>query len=346
MRTARLWSIDYPAETCSESGLHRHGFVVSYYQFSLFLKKMQMTGGTGNVSDDFLQFMKNQPIVLFDGAMGTELVGRGVEAGGLANLSHPEEVAAIHARYVEAGAMVLITNTLTMNRLYMETHGVSASVSEANRKGAELARRAADTKGYGWVLGVISSTGQLLEPYGEYSETTFYETFKEQASILAEAGVDGFIIETIIDLREALCALKACRDAAANLPVIVSLSFNTVNNGCRTIMGNTAVELAQAATAAGAVAVGANCGALDPGEMAAVAANLSLATDLPVIIQPNAGKPILVEEQTIFEMSPQTFQEGITECIRAGARLVGGCCGTTPDHIRAVARWLDTEYQY
>lgn len=296
------------------------------------------------MSDDFLKFLKDQPIVLFDGAMGTELAKCGIEPGGLANLSHPEEVAAIHARYVQAGAMVLLTNTLTMNRLYMETHGVSALVSEVNRKGAELAREAAN-RGYGWVLGDISSTGQLLEPYGEYSETAFYETFREQASILADAGVDGFIIETVIDLREALCALKACRDAAANLPVIVSLSFNTVKNGCRTVMGNTAAELAQTATVAGAAAVGANCGALDPGEMALVAANLSQATDLPVIIQPNAGKPVLVEERTVFEMSPQTFKEGIIECIRAGARLVGGCCGTTPDHIRAVAGWLESEYR-
>lgn len=290
---------------------------------------------------DFLKFMKDQPIILFDGAMGTELIKRGAQAGGTANLSHPDVVAAIHREYVQAGAMVLITNTLTMNRLYLETHGVSVPVSEVNRKGVELAREAAATGRYGYVLGDISSTGQLLEPYGEYSEAAFYETFKEQASILAESGVDGFIIETVIDLREALCALKACRDTAGSLPIIVSLSFDTVKNGCRTVMGNSAMELAQAATEAGAAAVGANCGSLDPGEMAEVAANLCKATDLPVIIEPNAGKPVLVGEQTQFTMSTQTFQQGIAECIRAGARLVGGCCGTTPEHIRAVARELE-----
>jgi 5-methyltetrahydrofolate--homocysteine methyltransferase len=128
-----------------------------------------------------------------------------------------------------------------MNRIYIETHNVGADVRDVNRAGAELARQVAENHQY--VLGDMSSTGQLLEPYGTYKESQFYNTFKEQAEVLAEAGVDGFIIETMFDLREALCALRACEDNFA-LPVIASIAFATENKGGRTIMGNTAEECA------------------------------------------------------------------------------------------------------
>jgi 5-methyltetrahydrofolate--homocysteine methyltransferase len=185
----------------------------------------------------------------------------------------------------------------------------------------------------------MSSTGQLLEPYGTYKESQFYGTFKEQAEILAESGVDGFIIETMFDLREAVCAVRACKDNTS-LPVIVSMAFATEEKGGRTMMGNSAEQCAGDLTDAGADAVGANCGDLDPSQMAVVVSLLKSATSLPVLAQPNAGKPKLVGDQTVFEMAPAAFSAGIAECLRAGARLVGGCCGTTPAHIRAVAEIL------
>jgi len=182
----------------------------------------------------------------------------------------------------------------------------------------------------------MCSTGQLLEPYGDYTEAHFLETFREQAGILAEAGVDGLIIETMTDLREAVCALRACKETAA-LPVLVSMAFTTDMNGGRTVMGNSAEECARALAEAGADAVGANCGSLDPRETAAVVALLSKATTLPILAQPNAGKPRLVQGRTVFDMPPEVFAAGMAECIAAGARILGGCCGTTRDHIRALA---------
>lgn len=287
---------------------------------------------------NFLTFLKTQKVVLLDGAMGTQLDKRGLMSRGRNNIDAPEVVLEIHREYARCGCDVLTTNTLTMNRIYIETHNVGVSVREVNKTGVELAKEAAGEKLY--VLGDISSTGQLLEPYGDCKESQFYDAFKEQAEILAQTGVDGFIIETMFDLREALCALRACKDNL-QLPVIVSMAFKTEANGGRTIMGNSAQDCAKVLTDGGADVIGANCGDIDPTQMAAIVSLLRSATKLPILAQPNAGKPKLIDDKTVFEMLPGEFTAGIKECIRAGAKLVGGCCGTTPEHIRAVARLLD-----
>ena len=281
--------------------------------------------------------LESEDILLLDGAMGTELGKRGLMSRGRTNLDAPQAVLAIHQAYIQCGCQALTTNTLTMNRIYIETHGVGVPVRDVNKAGAELARQAAGNDRY--VLGDISSTGQLLEPYGTYQESQFYDAFREQAEILAESGVDGFIIETMFDLREALCAVRACKDSLS-LPVIVSMAFATEEKGGRTIMGDSAEQCARSLADAGADAVGASCGALDPARMAVVVSVLKSATSLPLLVQPNAGKPKLIGTETVFEMAPALFSAGIGECMRAGARLVGGCCGTTPEHIRAVARML------
>jgi 5-methyltetrahydrofolate--homocysteine methyltransferase len=269
--------------------------------------------------------------------MATQLAEAGLEMGGQNCISHPDEVFAIHRKYAQAGCDILITNTLTMNRIYLESHGMDVDVKEVNLAGARLARSAADEQQY--VLGDISSTGQFLEPYGEYSEEQFYHNFAEQAKYLLAGNIDGFIIETVLDGREALCAVRACRDAST-LPIIASLSFQTPENGGRTIMGNSAAGSAQALVEAGATAVGANCGVLDPHETAGIITMMSDAVAAPLIAQPNAGKPRLVNDRTVFNMNPEKFTQGISECIAAGARLVGGCCGTTPEHIRKVAEMI------
>lgn len=283
---------------------------------------------------NFRDFLKSKKIILFDGAMGTELARRGLAMSGTNNLTHPEQVLEIHRDYLEAGADVIITNTFTMNRINLESHGLDIDVREVNMAGARLAKEAAGDGRY--ACGDISSTGQLLEPYGSYTEEEFYNTFKEQAAYLAGGGVDGFIVETMLDLREALCALRACKDVS-HLPVIVTLSFAQVGKGGRTIMGNSVGEAAQALEKGGADVVGANCGELDPFEMAGIAKMFKEATALPVIIQPNAGKPRMVKGETLFDMKPEEFARGLQECINAGAGLVGGCCGTSPAHIRAAS---------
>ncbi len=287
----------------------------------------------------FLNVLKSKPVVLLDGAMGTELDKKGLMGRGQANLESPEAVLEIHQAYSLCGCDLLTTNTLTMNRIYIETHNVDVSVQDVNRAGVELADQATGCGQY--VLGNMSSTGQLLQPYGTYTETQFREAFREQAKVLADAGVDGFIIETVFDLREAVIALRTCKEVSS-LPVIASIAYQTEDKGGRTMMGDTAEQCAKQLTEAGADVVGANCGDLDPGQMAAIVALLKEATDRPILAQPNAGRPKLVGDRTVFDMTDEPFAEGIAECIRAGAQIVGGCCGTGPEHIRAVAEMIRT----
>ncbi|MBN1219460.1 MAG: homocysteine S-methyltransferase family protein [Anaerolineae bacterium] len=283
------------------------------------------------------EFLTTPKTILLDGAMGTQLAEVGLEMGGQNSATHPDEVLAVHRQYAACGVDLLITNTLTMNRVFIEAHNVGVDVRQVNLAGAKLARAAAQNGQY--VLGNLSSTGKMLEPFGDLTGPIACEAFKEQAAILAEGGVDGFIIETMFDVQEALLALQACREVAA-LPVLASISFTTAVKGGRTMMGNSAQDCARALTEAGASAVGANCGSIDPFQMAEIIAAMRAATPLPILAEPNAGKPKLVGGQTVFDMSPAEFAAGMAQCLQAGAQLVGGCCGTSPAHIRALAKLL------
>ncbi|MBW2410389.1 MAG: homocysteine S-methyltransferase family protein [Deltaproteobacteria bacterium] len=279
------------------------------------------------------EFILNKDVILLDGAMGTRLDDFGLEMGGHNNITHPQIVQDIHREYAGCGCDILITNTLSMNRIYIETHQLDISVRQVNQAGVKLAKSAAGSHQY--LLGDIGSTGKLLEPYGDLSMQDALNAFKEQAVLLAEGGVDGFIIETMIDLREALCALQACK-AVSSLPIIASMSFANSQNGGHTVMGNSTRECARALSEAGVIAIGANCGDLGPSQMASIIEILGKETSLPTLCMPNAGIPKLVNDQTVFDLSPQSFAAGISECIEAGVRLVGGCCGTSPEHIRAL----------
>ncbi len=278
------------------------------------------------------EMLKSPDLVVLDGAMGTELDKRKHPGGFTNNLANPEAVLEIHRDYIAAGSQAVITNTLTMNRIYVESHRLDVDVEKVNRAGAKIALEAVQGKGY--ALGNLSSTGQMLEPYGTYLEEEFAETFKEQATYLAEGGVHGFIIETMMDLHEAVCALKACKEVSS-LPILVCMAFFTKSNGGRTAMGNSAEECARTLIAAGADAIGANCGSVDPEGMAEIVATIAKYAEVPIVAEPNAGKPHLVDGVTSFDMSPETFAAGLMKCREAGARVLGGCCGTSPEHIRA-----------
>jgi 5-methyltetrahydrofolate--homocysteine methyltransferase len=285
---------------------------------------------------DFLDFLNRKDIVLFDGAMGTQLDELGLPMSGEVNLSHPEQVVNVHKTYLNSGAQILITNTLTMNRPFIEAHDLGVDVYEVNLAGAKLANAAGDDH---FVLGDVSSTGILLEPYGELVADVAFEDFREQAQALADGGVDGFIVETMYDLKESLLAVRACR-GVSDLPIIATIAFTTTKNGGRTIMGDSAVECAHQLENAGVSVLGANCGDLTPELMADVIGAMRPVTDLPLLAQPNAGSPELVDGKTEFRMGPEEFAVGISRCIEAGASLVGGCCGTTPEHIQAVSTRL------
>lgn len=285
--------------------------------------------------------LHKKKMLFIDGGMGSLLAARGCDTSGVSNLENPEAVLDIHREYSEAGADILITNTFTMNRISIEFRGLDLDVEEVNQAGVSLARRAAGAEKL--VFGDLGPTGKLLEPYGTYTEQQFYDNYAEQAGIFAGEEVDGLIIETFTDLREAECALKACKDKT-DLPVILSMSFNTTEKGGRTIMGSSVQEAAKLAEAYGAAAVGANCGDLDPIGMAVITGIYREATSLPIIIQPNAGIPKLVGTETTYDMPPDQYARDVLRCFENGASIIGGCCGTTPAHIAALVKMLEGRF--
>ncbi len=288
---------------------------------------------------NLVEFIANskKPVFL-DGGMGTQLFARGVEMSGNTNLTHPEVVLAVHQDYADAGANVLISNTFTLNRIYQESNSAKFDIPAAIQAGVKIAKQAA-TNGQ-FVVGDMGSTSKMLAPIGKLTEEEALETYIEQATTLAEAGVDGFFIETMFDIHETLVAVKGCKTAAPDIPVMASMTFVQVKNGGRTMMGNSAQECAQALTDAGVSVVGTNCGKLNPEEIAEIVAIMGEVTDLPIAAQPNAGLPKMRDGETYFDMQPDTFADGIEICVEKGAKVVGGCCGTTPDHIREIVKRL------
>ena len=285
---------------------------------------------------DFLSLLKDQKIIILDGATGTQLAQRGAAPGGGANLSAPDVVAAVHCAYIEAGSHAVIANTFCLNRIYMDANKINAGVDEINRAGVDIARRAAGDNIA--VLGDIGPTGKMLKPVGDCTEEQFIESFAEQARALAAAGADAFIIETMMDKNEAVCAVRACKQVSS-LPVIASMTFATTRDGGRTTMGHKASDCAAALTETGADVLATNCGDLDPREVAIIVASYRSASALPILVEPNAGKPRLDDNNcAVYDMAPEDFAQGVATCMDAGATLIGGCCGTTPDHIRALAR--------
>jgi 5-methyltetrahydrofolate--homocysteine methyltransferase len=281
----------------------------------------------------FAQALSDGDILVFDGAMGTMLEEKGLDPGPWCNVEAWDEVVGIHKAYLEAGADVLISNTFAANRIALERYGRGARMAEYNLAGVELCRQVADGRAY--VAGDIGPTGQMLEPYGDYSQEQFYEVFAEQAAMLKSAGADLIIIETMSDLREAVTALEACIDSTM-LPVVVSISFDRAGSGYRTVMGDDIESCVCELDAAGANVVGANCGSVTPEQMAELLAEMRRFTNKPIIAEPNAGLPELVGGKAVFSLPPEDFARGVLKCIEAGARLVGGCCGTTPAHIESL----------
>ncbi|MCL1906113.1 MAG: homocysteine S-methyltransferase family protein, partial [Clostridiales bacterium] len=291
---------------------------------------------------DFLRRIQSGDTLIFDGGMGSMLAAGGAgEGAGLANLSHPFLVKDIHIAYLAAGAECLITNTLTLNAAYMKKIGLLHLLESALYAGIEQALSAADGRAY--VLGDMGPAGELLAPYGSGDSDAFYDAFCRQAAVFAEARLSGIIIETVFSWDEAKLMLAACHDAAPSLPVILSMTFANVKDGGRTIMGDKAADIASSAGELGACAVGTNCGDLAPKEL--VNTLLSMApAGLPLIAQPNAGTPILNGKHTVYDMPPEDFALGMLMLKRAGAQMLGGCCGTTPAHIAAIVKAIKKEH--
>lgn len=278
---------------------------------------------------------RGSPLVT-DGAWGTELAARGLPPGGAPehwNLERPEAVREVAAAYVAAGSDIVLTNTFGGTRLKLARAGLADRTEEVNVRGAELSVEAA--AGGALVFASVGPTGEMLEPYGTLSLQAAREAFVEQVRCLAEGGVDGVVIETMSDLDEAKCALQAAKESCL-LPVVVCLSFEPGASGAATVMGVRPEQAAAELLAAGADAVGANCGG-GSGTMLGVIRTMRATCDLPLWAKPNAGKPELIEGRTVYRATPEEMAAQFGELAAAGAAFIGGCCGTTPEHVRRLA---------
>lgn len=276
-------------------------------------------------------------IVISDGAIGTMLQSKGLHGGTMPeawNLENPEAVLEVHRAYLAAGAQSITTNSFGGNRIRLQEGGLADRLEEINRRAVLLAKEAAGDSA--WVAASVGPTGHLLEPLGDLTIAQAEAIYAEQIALLAEAGADFILLETHHDIEEACCALRMAK-AHTNLPVFCSFAFDMRG---RTMMGLRPEVAARRVQEEGGDAVGANCGS-GPGAVLAALEKMHGATDLPLIAQSNAGIPqVGVSHETIWDVTPEELADHVRTFIALGARFVGGCCGTTPAHIAAIATAL------
>jgi 5-methyltetrahydrofolate--homocysteine methyltransferase len=283
-------------------------------------------------------------VLLSDGAMGTQLQQAGLESGGCGeawNVDHPDRVLAIQRRYVEAGSDVLLTNTFGACRIMLDRHDNGERTGDINRAAVAVAREALG--GRGWVLGDIGPFGGLMEPYGEIARADVERAFREQAKALVDGGADGIIIETQTAFEELEIAIAAAREAGAKV-VVGSVAFDKMadEDDVRTMMGISPEQAAEFMAAHGCHVAGLNCGTgVDMRMAASIVRRYRAASGLPVMVQPNAGQPVLENLQVLYKETPEEMAEGLPALLASGPRVVGGCCGSTPDHIRRFRQVLD-----
>ncbi len=279
--------------------------------------------------------------LLCDGAMGTQLMDAGLPAGGCGeqwNLDEPDKIELIHRRYLDAGCDLITTCTFGGTEAALGMHSLSGQAAEINTAAAGIAKRAAGE--HAFVLADIGPFGGFLEPLGETTADELLDMFQRQAQALHGGGADAAIVETMTDLAELTLAVKAAKSVAP-WPVIATAAFDRAAVGSyRTMMGATVIDAVEAASEAGADVVGANCGAsMELDDYVRLAEQIvAAARDTPVIIQPNAGKPRLESGELIYPASPENMGDLVPRLLDIGVRIIGGCCGTTPEHLRSMAR--------
>jgi 5-methyltetrahydrofolate--homocysteine methyltransferase len=291
-----------------------------------------------------LESLKLRPL-LGDGAMGTQLMFAGLEQGSCGeawNLTHPDRVLAIQRRYAEAGSDCIITNTFGGSRIMLNRHGCANDVVEVNRAAVQITREAFGGRP-GYVLGDVGPFGGLMEPYGDFTETQVRDAFNEQARSLVEAGADAIIIETQTSLEELTLAICAAKEAGAPC-VIGSMAYDVTLDGStfRTMMGIDPEQAVRVMEDLGADVVALNCGTgMDMNRAREAVERYRAVTSLPVMAQPNAGLPKLVQMKVVYDETPEDMMQGVGPLLAAGANIIGACCGSTPEHILAFRSAVD-----
>ncbi len=274
-------------------------------------------------------------VLFLDGAYGTEFFKRGykIDLIELLNIREPSAVANLQKDYIFAGADILLTNTFSANRLKLRAHGYEELFEEINTGAVKIAKSVANGK---LVFGDISSTGSFVKPLGDIDFDTAYTAFKEQVQLLIEAGVDGIIIETMSDLKELKAAVLAARDVSEEIPIIAHMTFES--NG-KSVTGTSVEIFANLMEDLDVDVVGINC-TLEPKDLLHVFMQLSKYTTKPLSVEPNAGKPILKGGKLEYRTSPEEFAIYMRDFVQFGANIIGGCCGTGPEHISAMVKYV------
>lgn len=281
--------------------------------------------------------IRNGDCLTADGATGTMLQQAGLARGQSPeqwNIGRPEAIRALAAGYAAAGSDIIYTNTFGGNRIRLQLDGMDGDLMDINRKAVHLAREAIAASGRDiYLVASIGPTGVMLDPYGDLSEEAARDAFSEQAKILAAEGVDGFACETFTALEEALLCLEAVKAAAGSLAVFASMAFD---QGGRTMMGVTPEAAVEALREAGADVVGANCSVGPDVVEVALRAMRAARPDVPLLAKPNAGLPVIANGETAFPVTALEMAAFATRMSALGVAVIGGCCGTTPEHIRAI----------
>ena len=287
--------------------------------------------------NDFKELTKNP--LLLDGATGSNLMAAGMPRGVCTEtwiLKHRDILKELQQSYVNAGSRVLYAPTFGANRMNLSLHHLEEHIKEMNDALVSLARESA--KDMAFVAGDITTTGKMMEPAGDLTYETAFEVYKEQISYLSQAGVDFIIAETMINIEETLAAVDAASQVC-DLPVLCSM---TVEADGSIFSGGNAVEAALALESAGASAVGINC-SVGPDQLVSVVRNIKEAGSIPVIAKPNAGMPVIDDKgNAVYSMGAAEFAKHMKVLVENGASIIGGCCGTTPEYIKAVAEILKT----
>jgi len=293
--------------------------------------------------DPFISRIERGRVLLADGAIGSLLMASDLPRGAAPeslNLSNPELLEQIARRYLEAGAEIIQTNTFGASPLKLAGYGLAGQATAINEAAVRSVRSAIGERAY--VSASCGPSGRILKPYGDTEAQALFDSFQAQMKALVGAGADVICVETMSDVREARLAVEAARSVSLNIPVMATMTFEVSARGAFTIMGDTIEKACRELEAAGANLVGSNCGN-GSRQMVAIAREFKKFTALPLLIQANAGVPELKAGVIHYPETPEFMAEASRELLAAGVAVIGGCCGTTPDHTRAMRRALDEE---
>ncbi|MFC1535956.1 homocysteine S-methyltransferase family protein [Candidatus Neomarinimicrobiota bacterium] len=293
---------------------------------------------------NFFERLKQEKVLVSDGAIGSLLFEKGLNPGDCPerfNLERPDVLAEIVQAYLQAGADILQTNTFGASPLKLADYRLEDKTEEINQWAVEIVKQIVGSKAL--VSGSVGPTGKMLTPYGGVEPATMKDNYSRQISTLIDSGVDLLCIETMTDLNEAIIAVETAREISQDIPIIASMTFDVITKGCVTIMGNMVADVCKNLEAAGANVIGSNCGN-GTKNMIVIAQDFIDNSQLPIIIQSNAGLPSVINDSVVYQETPSDFNEFSKTLIDMGVSIIGGCCGTTPDHIRTIRQFVDNYF--